>query len=221
MVRCGRTTQTSAQPPDTLCSLGGGAVREGSVLNLCKRAHTFLVSSVMEIFEEVQGGSMWSNQRTTTRHSLFPRWRFSWGRFSPSASRLSVGLLPSSSPSRLSVGGSTSLTLPQLHAGGGAVREGSVLNLCKRAHTFLVSSAMEMFEEVQGGSMWSNHPEPAHNHPTLLVPPVEVQLGKVQSLCLSALCWSSSLSLSFSAFCWRFNLTHPSPTARFGEVGPY
>ena len=40
----------------------------------------------------------------------------------------------------------------------------------------LVGYAVE-FEDV-GGSMLLNHPELAHNHPTLLFLPVEVQLGK-------------------------------------------
>ena len=73
-------------------------------------------------------------------------------------------------------------------------------NSCKRAlHTLLalhssvlrrfdvvrcdrtsVGFAMEMFEEVRHGSMRSNYPELAHNHPTHLVPSMEVQLGKAQ-----------------------------------------
>ena len=61
MVRCGRTIRTRAQPPDTPCSLGGGAVGErlSEVEPLCtymRKGSSFLVGSVMELFKEVQGG---------------------------------------------------------------------------------------------------------------------------------------------------------------------
>ena len=55
MVRCGRTTRTR-QPPNTPCSLGGGAVRQGLVLSnlsgLMWEGTSFIVSS---LFEEVHG----------------------------------------------------------------------------------------------------------------------------------------------------------------------
>ena len=52
--------------------------------------------------------------------------------------------------------------------------------LMEKGFSFLVSSEMELFEMVHGGSMQSNHPELAHNILPHLVPPVEVQLGRVQ-----------------------------------------
>ena len=42
---------------------------------------------------------------------------------------------------------------------------------------YLVDFALELFKVVRRGSMWSNDPELAHNHP---IPPVEVQFRKVQ-----------------------------------------
>ena len=90
-------------------------------------------SPVIELFEEVQGGLMWSNDHEMAHnHPILLVARSSWE-------------------------GSVKLNLPE------PVHD---VSYC------LADSALELFKVVRRGSMWSNNPELAHNHPILLITPV-------------------------------------------------
>ena len=48
-------------------------------------------------------------------------------------------------------------------------------------HLFMHEESYQcQVDNFRGGSMWSNHPELTHNHPTHHVPPFEVQFDKAQ-----------------------------------------